>query len=57
MNPEQALEFLYRVARLAPVPADVHEQVASAVRALNAVINPPPSPKDVKTDTGSTVQN
>lgn len=40
MTPEQALNLLYGLCRLAPVNADIHEQARQAVIVLMGVLKP-----------------
>lgn len=40
MTPQQALSMLYRASRLAPLPADQHDQLRAAAGTLEAAITP-----------------
>lgn len=44
-NPQQALQFIQQIARLAPVPYTTHIQVDEAVKLLQALITPKEEPK------------
>lgn len=46
MTPAEALQGIYNVARLAPVPASDHEAVLEAVKVLHELIESQPEPGD-----------
>lgn len=43
MTPAQALDLLYRAARMAPLPAADHDACLAAAKVVASAIQPPPA--------------